>query len=100
MSRSEIILSNVRCVGIASCVGGLALHPALGDYPLLCWSAIDPIHPGKVMLSVGGSTVEQVAIDAAITPFYDALAAKHKTTIDHVHQAIAYALAAHFLESK
>ena len=51
MANAEIQLNTVKCVGKASCVGGLALHPALGDYPLLQWSAIDPVHPGKVMLA-------------------------------------------------
>ena len=97
MANAEIQLSNIKCIGTASCVGGLALHPALGDFPLLQWSAIDPVHPGKVMTSVGAATVEDIAIDAATTPDYEVLAGRHGTTVEHVRQAVDYAVKTGFL---
>src|SRR5271157_4973308 len=94
---NQIDLGTLKCVGAASCVGGLALHPLLADYPLLCWSAVDDVHPGKVMTSVAKATVEAIALDTATTPSYEALAAKHGTTPEHVRQAIEYAIQAGFL---
>ncbi|MGO9110672.1 MAG: hypothetical protein ACLP9L_15740 [Thermoguttaceae bacterium] len=97
MSTSAVNLSTLKCVGTASCVGGKHPDPPLDKFPLLAWMVSHPRHGSKVFTEDGAASVEDIAIDATQMPSYEALAAKHGTTAEHVRQAIDYALAAKFL---
>jgi len=97
MSDSAVNLGTLKCVGTASCIGGKHPDPPLDAFPLLAWMVSHPRHGSKVFTEDGAASVEAIALDAATTPSYEALAAKHGTTAEHVRQAIEYAVAAHFL---
>jgi len=97
MSDSAVNLGTLKCVGTASCIGGKHPDPPLDAFPLLAWMVSHPRHGSKVFTEDGAASVEAIALDAATTPSYEALAAKHGTTAEHVRQAIEYAVTAHFL---
>jgi hypothetical protein len=97
MTDAAINLSSLKCVGSADCIGGKHPDPSLDKFPLLAWMVKHPRHESKVFTEDQAASVEAIAIDAATTPSYEALAAKHGTTAEHVRQAINYALAAKFL---
>ena len=92
-----INLGSLKCVGTADCVGGKHPDPPLDKFPLLAWMVKHPKHESRVFTEDGAASVEQLATDLAANPSYEALAAKHGTTPEHVRQAIDYALAAKFL---
>jgi|SRR5271157_1378994 len=94
---SEISLGSLKCVGAASCIGGKHPDPPLDAFPLLAWMVSHPRHGSKVFTEDGAASVEAIALDVAAMPSYEALAARHGTTAEHVRQAIEYALAAGFL---
>ncbi len=97
MPESSINLSGLKCVGTASCVGGKHPDPPLDKFPLLAWMVSHPRHGSKVFTEDGAASVEAIATQVATTPDYVALAKDHGTTVEHVRQAIDYALAAKFL---
>ena len=97
MSASALHLGGLVCVGSASCIGGKHPDPPLDNFPLLAWMVSHPRHGSKVFTEDQAATVEDIALDVTATPSYEALAAKHSTTPEHVRQAIDYALAAGFL---
>ncbi len=94
---SKISLGALKCVGTASCVGGKHPDPPLDAFPLLAWMVSHPRHGSKVFTEDGAASVEAIALQVSTTPSYEALAAEHGTTEEHVRQAIEYALAAKFL---
>jgi len=97
MTDARIILSTLKCEGEASCVGGIFPPHNMGKWPLLAWGVYHPTFGTKVFTQDQAASVEAIALDAATTPSYEALAAKHGTTAEHVRQAIEFALAAGFL---
>jgi len=97
MADAEISLGTLKCVGTASCLGGKHPDPPLDAFPLLAWMVSHPRHGSKVFTEDGTASVEAIALDASTTSSYEALAAQHGTTPEHVRQAIEYALAAKFL---
>jgi hypothetical protein len=88
---NDVMGRQILVEGHADCVGGEDLDPPLAGFPLLQWSPTDPVHPGKVVTSVGLARVDDIARDAGLIPDSKALAAKHKTTPEHIRQAIEYA---------
>ncbi len=94
---NQINISGLRLVGEASCIGGKHPDPPLDKFPLLAWMVSHPKHGSKVFTEDGAASVEDIALDVAATPSYEALALKHGTTSEHVRQAIDYALAAGFI---
>src|SRR5271157_3556637 len=94
---NKINLGTLKCVGAASCVGGKHPDPPLYAFPLLAWMVSHPRHGSKVFTEDGAASVETIALQVSTTPSYEALAAKHGTTAEHVRQAIEYALASKFL---
>ncbi len=97
MSGSAVSLGSLKCVGTADCVGGKHPDPPLDKFPLLAWMVSHPKHGSKVFTEDQAASVEDIAVAACTTPSYDALAAKFGATGEHIHQAIAYAVAAGFL---
>jgi len=97
MADAAIDLGSLKCIGTADCIGGKHPDPPLDAFPLLAWMVSHPRHGSKVFTEDGAASVEQIGLDAATTPSYEALAVKHGTTAEHVRQAIEYALAAKFL---
>jgi hypothetical protein len=99
MSESQVGISNVKCIGEASCLGGRNPEPPLDKFPLLAWGHGHSVHGSKVFTEDGATSVEDIAIAACETPDYEVLAANHRTTVEHVRQALDYAFAAGFLGS-
>lgn len=79
----------IRCEGKAS-----VLHKPgavrLDDYPRLVYAPGQ--HGPGIRTEDNGTAVEDIATAAAETPSYDALAARFNTTVDHVADAIRYAI--------
>src|SRR5271157_1432108 len=92
-----LTLSGTPLSGTATCIGGKHPDPPLDAFPLLAWMVSHPRHGSKVFTEDGAASVEAIALDAAVTPSYEALAAEHRTTAEHVRQAIEYAIKAGFL---
>ncbi len=97
MPDSSVSLGSLKCVGLADCVGGKHPDPPLDKFPLLAWMVKHPRHGSKVFCEDGSASVEEIALAACVTPSYDVLAGKYNTTGEHIHQALAYAVAAGFL---
>ena len=97
MASGDVDLSGLKCVGLASCVGGHHPDPPLDGFPLLSWMVSHPVHGAKVMTEDMAATVEDIARAACETPDYEQLAARFRTTAEHVSQAIQYAIKANFL---
>ncbi len=94
---SAITLHTLKCTGTADCVGGKHPDPPLDAFPLLAWMVKHPRHESKVFTEDGAASVEAIALDVVTTPDYQALAVKHGTTVEHVRQAVDYAVKAGFL---
>lgn len=97
MSLAKIDLSEVKVVGSGSSLGGESPELPIDGYPLLAWTDNHEKHGDRVFTEDGAASVEAIALDLAVSPDFEVLAIKHKTTQDHVRQAIDYALAAGFL---
>jgi len=97
MSSSQIAPSKLKIVGRAECIGGKHPDPPLYGFPLLGWMVWHPTHGNKVFTEDGAASVESIALDTVTIPNYEALAAKHGTTTEHIRQAIEYAVKSGFL---
>lgn len=97
MASADIHAFGLSVTGEASCVGGKHPDPPLDKYPLLAWSVSHPEHGAKVFTEDGKASVESIAVEAAVSPSFQVVADKFSTTLDHVAQAVDYALRAGFL---
>ena len=93
----EITLENLKIVGEAHCVGGTQPDPPVADFPLLAWA---PLQWGEgIHTEDGKASVEQIAKALVELHSYESVAAKFKTTPEHVEQAVQYAVRAGYLGS-
>ncbi len=99
MAAGTVDLHDFKIIGTASCVGGKHPDPHLDPYPKLVWCPLHDKYPGKIITEDQKASVEEISLDACVTPNYEALAAKHGTTAEHVRQAIEYAIKAGFLST-
>jgi hypothetical protein len=80
-------------------VGGQHPDPDIDDYPLLAWQPGHDDHGSTVFTEDGAANVHDIAVAYAERPDPDALAKRFHTSVNHIHQAVAYAARAGFLGS-
>lgn len=92
---SLVTLENLKIVGTADCVGGLHPEPPIHDYSLLVYA---PAQYGVgVWTEDGKASVDQISAAIVELLTMEAVAARFGTTVDHVAQAVDYALKAGYL---
>ena len=95
--ENVIKLEDVKVTGTAA-----VLHAPgavrLDDYPHLVFAPLQ--HGPGIRTEDNGTAVADIAAAAAETPDYAALAARFRTTADHVADAIRYALAAGYASTE
>jgi hypothetical protein len=94
----SVEIGKLHCTGKGFCTGGRHPSPPLHGHGLLCWTHLK--HPKfgfGVYLEDQSASVEQVALELAVTPELGAIAAKFGTSATHVAQAIDYAIKANLI---
>jgi hypothetical protein len=91
----NVAIDKLKATGVGFSTGGKHPSPPLHGYSLLCWShAGHPKFGHGVFLEDGKASVEQVAKELTVNPNLDAITAKFGTSVEHVSQAVDYAVKA------
>jgi hypothetical protein len=103
MPTGDMHLKPMKLVGTAEAfkrtkqVGGQHPDPDLDDFPLLAWQPGHDRHGSTVFTEDQAANVHDIAVAYAERPDPDALAKRFHTSVNHIHQAVAYAARAGFL---
>ncbi len=95
---SDVKTAPLRVTGKGHCHGGVNPHPPFHDYSLLAWTHNGhEVHDDHVFTEDQKASVHDIAHAVAKNPNYEAVAALFGTTVEHVRQAVDYAVKAGFL---
>jgi hypothetical protein len=101
MATAQVDFKALIGKGIGFCSGGEHPDPPLDDYPLLAWTKDHPKF-GKMVVHLEDqrASVEQIALRFATNPSIDIVASIFQTSLEHVEQALRYAIASSTARSR